>query len=252
MKKITMFNIKGGVGKTTSTLNIGAILANQNKKVLIVDLDPQANITMAFKQYDIDDLSISDLLLYKEKNPEIVIKNTDYKNIDIIPSNINLIPTENEILRDITTLQQGRLKKVLSLLEDKYDYCLIDCPTYPNMLTINALAASDMVMVPIKIDKYSLDGLEYLTDYIENIRYEFNPNLKFGGCFITMYSSTNVNKQTKEALSEMLGDLLYNTVIRQNIVVVESTFTQKPLIDYKKKSNATIDYIELVKEAFNE
>ncbi|MBQ3422861.1 MAG: ParA family protein [Romboutsia sp.] len=250
MKKITMFNIKGGVGKTTSTINVAAVLASQNKKVLIVDLDPQANATMAFKQYDINDLSISDLLLYKEKNICSVIKNTDYENIDIIPSNIKLIPAESEILRNITKAQQTRLKKILLEAEDKYDYCLIDCPTYPNMLTVNALTASDMVMIPIKIDKYSMDGLEYLMDYIEDIRYEFNPNLKLGGCFITMYSNTNVNKQIKDELKEMLGDLLYDTVIRTNIIVVESTFVQKPLIDYKKKSHASIDYEKLVKEVF--
>lgn len=250
MKKVTLFNIKGGVGKTTSTINIAAILAKQGKKVLIVDLDPQANVSMTFNRYDINDDSVSQLLMYETNEIEKVIKSTDYENIDVLPSNINLIHTENEILLDRYRAQQTRLRKILSAVEEKYDYCIIDCPTHVNMLTINALSASDLVMVPIKIDKYALDGLDYLIDRIEEIRNEFNPNLKFGGCFITMDSSTNVNKQIKGALKNMLNDLLYETSIRQNVAVVESTFMQKPLIDYKKKSYANLDYEKLVKEAF--
>lgn len=250
MKKVTIFNIKGGVAKTVSTINIASILAHQNNKVLIIDLDPQSNATKSFNAYDFNGLSISDLLMQKEKDIELVIKNTEYENIDIVPANINLLQAEIDITKHSSIFQQGILKKLLSTVEDKYDYCLIDCPTYPNMLTSNALVASNMVIVPIKIDQFALDGLEYLMDYIEEIRSELNPGLKFGGCFITMYTSTNVNKIIKKDLEDLLGDLLYKTVIRQNVAVIESTFIQKPVIDYKRKCNASIDYTNLVKEVF--
>ncbi|EPZ61149.1 cobQ/CobB/MinD/ParA nucleotide binding domain protein [[Clostridium] sordellii ATCC 9714] len=141
---------------------------------------------MSFKAYDIDALSVSDILLDKEIDIDSVIKKTEYENIDILPSNISLAFTEKKILLDVTRNQQNRLKRVLDKIEDKYDYCIIDCPPSLNMITINALVASDEVIVPIKIDKFALDGLEYLLESIDEIKEEFNPNLQFKGCFVTM------------------------------------------------------------------
>ena len=238
MKKLSILNIKGGVGKTTSTINLASTLAEEGKKVLIVDIDAQSNSTMLFKAYDIDALSVSDILLDKNINVEDVIKGTDFDNIDV------------KILLDVTRNQQNRLKKALEQVEDKYDYCLIDCPPSLNMITINALVASDEVIVPIKIDKFALDGLGYLLESINEIKDEFNENLKFLGCFITMDNSTTVNKEIKKALKDLLGEKMLDTHIRQNISVVESTFEQKPVIYYKSKSNASKDYIKLAKEVF--
>ena len=238
MKKLSILNIKGGVGKTTSTINLASTLAEEGKKVLIVDIDAQSNSTMLFKAYDIDALSVSDILLDKNINVIDVIKDTDFDNIDILPSNISLAFTEKKILLDVTRNQQNRLKKALEQVEDNYDYCLIDCPP------------SDEVIVPIKIDKFALDGLGYLLDSIDEVKDEFNPNLKFLGCFITMDNATTVNKEIKKALKELLGEKMFTTNIRQNISVVESTFEQKPLIYYKSKSNASKDYIKLSKEVF--
>ena len=239
MKKLSILNIKGGVGKTTSTINLASTLAEEGKKVLIVDIDAQSNSTMLFKAYDIDALSVSDILLDKNINVE-----------DVLPSNISLAFTEKKILLDVTRNQQNRLKKALEQVEDKYDYCLIDCPPSLNMITINALVASDEVIVPIKIDKFALDGLGYLLESINEIKDEFNENLKFLGCFITMDNSTTVNKEIKKALKDLLGEKMLDTHIRQNISVVESTFEQKPVIYYKSKSNASKDYIKLAKEVF--
>ena len=174
MKKLSILNIKGGVGKTTSTINLASTLAEEGKKVLIVDIDAQSNSTMLFKAYDIDALSVSDILLDKNINVEDVIKGTDFDNIDVLPSNISLAFTEKKILLDVTRNQQNRLKKALEQVEDKYDYCLIDCPPSLNMITINALVASDEVIVPIKIDKFALDGLGYLLESINEIKDEFN------------------------------------------------------------------------------
>lgn len=250
MKTISVLNIKGGVAKTTSTINLAAILASEGNKVLVVDVDAQSNSTIAFKNYDIDELSVSDVLLHKEMNIFDVIKETEYENIEILPANISLAFTEKKILLDVTRNQQNRLKKALEQVEDKYDYCIIDCPPSLNMITINALVASDEVIVPIKIDKFALDGLEYLLESIEEIKEEFNPNLIFKGCFVTMDSATTVNKEIKKALKSILKDKLFDSSIRQNISVVESTFEQVPVVMYKKNSNASKDYRSLAREVF--
>ena len=177
MKKVSIFNIKGGVAKTTSTANLGACLSQEGKKVLLV-----------FKAYSMDDLTVSDVLLDKHLDIHKVIKKTDFENIDILPANINLTFADRNILIDNTRSQQNRLSKALKNLNNEYDYCLIDCPPSLNMITTNALCASDEVFVPIKIDKFALDGLEYLLESIEDMKDEFNPNLNFKGCFITMDS----------------------------------------------------------------
>lgn len=250
MKKISVLNIKGGVAKTTSAINVAAILADEGNKVLVVDVDAQSNLTMAFKAYDIDDLSVSDILLSKDVDVEEAIKETEYENIDILPANISLAFAEKKILLDITRSQQNRLKKVLDKVSDRYDYCIIDCPPSLNMITINALVASDEVIVPIKIDKFALDGLEYLLESIDEIKEEFNPNLQFKGCFVTMDTSTTVNKEIKKALKNILKDKMFDTSIRQNVTVTEASFEQIPVVNYKKNSNASKDYRSLVKEVF--
>lgn len=250
MKKISIFNIKGGVAKTTSTANFGACLGENGKKVLLVDLDPQSNLTKLFKAYSMEDVSISDLLLDKNLDIGGVIKKTDFENIDILPSNVTLAFTERRILLDVSRSQQNRLAKALEGAENKYDYCLIDCPPALNMITVNALCASDEVLVPIKIDKFALDGLGYLLDSIEEIRDEFNPKLNFKGCFITMDSSTIVNKVIKQELKSVLGEKMYNTSIHQNIKVVESTFEECPVVFSSKKARASLNYKDLSKEIF--
>lgn len=250
MKKISVLNIKGGVAKTTSAINVAAILAEEGNRVLVVDVDAQSNLTMAFKAYDIDGLSVSDILLSKSIEVNEVIKETEHENIDILPSNISLAFAEKKILLDVTRSQQNRLKRILDKIEDKYDYCIIDCPPSLNMITINALVASDEVIVPIKIDKFALDGLEYLLESIDEIKEEFNPTLQFKGCFVTMDTSTTVNKEIKKALKGILKEKMFDTSIRQNVTVTEASFEQIPVVNYKKNSNASKDYRALVKEVF--
>lgn len=249
MKKVSIFNIKGGVAKTTSTANLGACLAQEGKRVLLIDLDPQSNLTKLFKSYNINDLSISDLLIDKNLDASTVIKVTDFKNIDIIPSNVALAFTEKKILLDVNRSQQNRLRKVLAKVEG-YDYCLLDCPPSLNMITVNALVSSDEVFVPIKIDKFALDGLEYLLESIDEIKEEFNPNLNFKGCFITMDNATTVNNVIKQTLKDLLGDKFFKTTIKQNVKVIESTFEECPVVFSSKKARASINYKELCKEVF--
>ncbi|MDQ0149667.1 ParA family protein [Eubacterium multiforme] len=253
MKKteiISLFNIKGGVAKTTSTANLGACLSQYNKKVLLIDLDPQSNLTKLFKAYNIDDLSVANALLDKTVDINNIIKSTDFENIDIIPSNIKLAFAEREILLDVSRSQQNRLSRAIRTLSKDYDYILIDCPPALNMITINALCASTDILVPIKIDKFALDGFEYLMDSIEQIKDEFNPDLNFKGCFITMDTATTVNKTIKKELKLDLKDKLFNTTIKQNVKVIESTFEESPVVFSSKKARASINYKDLVKELF--
>ena len=250
MKKVSIFNIKGGVAKTTSTANLGACLSQQGKKVLLVDLDSQSNLTKLFKTYSIEDLSISYVLLDKNLDIHKAIKRTDFENLDIISANINLTFTERNILLDETRSQQDRLVIALSQINDEYDYCLIDCPPSLNIITVNALCASDEVFVPIKIDKFALDGLEYLLDRISEIKENFNSNLNFKGCFITMDTATTVNKVIKQELKKLLGDKMFDTTIKQNVKVIESTFDECPVVFSNKKARASINYRDLCKEVF--
>ena len=250
MKKVSIFNIKGGVGKTTSALNIAACLSKQGEKVLLVDLDSQANTTRTMGAYDIDGLSISELLLERDMKAKDIIKSTEIDNIDVLPSNIKLSFAERKILLDVSRSQQNRLKKALKEIENEYDYCIIDCPPSLNMITINALCASDEVLVPVKIDKYALDGLGYLIDSVEEIKEEFNPDLNLKGCFITMDTATTVNKKIKQELKNALKDKLFNTTIKQNVKVIESTFLQRPVVFSSAKARASQNYNDLCKEIF--
>ena len=203
------------------------------------------------KKFSLSEGMLNQVSQNVKKANEIEAKNNfNVQYIDIIPAYINLIFTERNILVDNTRSQQNRLSKALSKVNEKYDYCLIDCPPSLNIITVNALCASDEVFVPIKIDKFALDGLEYLLESIEEMKDEFNPNLNFKGCFITMDSATTVNKLIKQELKNLLGDKLFNTTIKQNVKVIESTFEECPVVFSNKKARASINYKELCKEVF--
>ena len=248
MKTTAILNIKGGVGKTVSTVNIGACLSELGHRVLIVDLDPQANATQIFRAYDMDSPCISEVFLDKDASVADIIKPTDYPNIDILPSNISFAFVEAKVISDVTRSQQNRLKKGLSQVKDRYDYCLIDCPPSVGTITINALTAADSVIVPLKIDQFALDGLDHLMTTIFEVRDEFNESLQFLGAFVTEDNNTTVNKVVKETLvaSPMLK--ICNTAIRKNVAVTESTFNQRPVVFDKPNSAASIGYRELTTE----
>lgn len=250
MKKISIMNNKGGVGKTTSTANLGACLSKQGYRVLLIDIDPQGNLSKLFKSYNNDDLSIVDVLLDKNLDIHNIIKRTDFENLDILPANINLTHAEKLILTDENRSQHDRLAEALSKVNKEYDFCLIDCPPSLNLITINALCTSNDVFVPIKIDKFALDGLEHLLGTIEDIKDKFNSKLNFKGCFITMDSATTVNRLIKQELKNLLGDKLFNTTIKQNVKVIESTFEECPVVFRHKKARASLNYKELCNEVF--
>lgn len=244
MKIISVINIKGGVAKTVSTVNIAAELGRRGKSVLVIDLDPQANATKNLNCYEVDRPSTYEML--KGEEPAFVF--TGFDGVHLMPSNIKLILSESEILADTKKSRELRLRKYLRNMKYSYDYVIIDCPPSLGVLTTNALVASEYVLVPIKIDKFALDGFEYLLSSIEEIREEFNPELNLLGVFITMDRATAINREIKGELKNYLGDKLFNTSIRENIDVIKSTFNLMPVTYFNRRANATKDYKALVKE----
>lgn len=245
MKIISFLNIKGGVAKTTSCVNVAAELGRQGKKVLIIDLDPQSNATKYLNVYNPNTKGTYELLA----GEDVPIQGTIYKNLWIVPANINLIMSEAEILADTKKARETRLKKWLnSKKEDSFDYILIDCPPSLGMLSINALAASKYVVVPLKIDKFALDGFEYLMGSIQGVKEEFNDELKLLGILVTMDRSTTINREIKQELKEELGDMLFKQTIRDNVDVIKSTFNSTPVVYFNIRANASKDYKSFVEE----
>ncbi|OPJ63715.1 ParA family protein [Clostridium chromiireducens] len=245
MKIISFLNIKGGVAKTTSCVNVAAELGKQGHKVLLIDLDPQSNATKYLNMYNPNTKGTYELLA----GEDVPIQGTVYKNLWIVPANINLIMSEAEILADTKKARETRLKKWISgKREDTFNYILIDCPPSLGMLSINALAASDYVIVPLKIDKFALDGFEYLMGSIQEVREEFNNKLKTLGILVTMDRATTINRTIKQELKDELGDMLFKQSIRDNVEVIKSTFNTTPVIYFNARANASKDYKSFVEE----
>ena len=254
MKTISIINLKGGVGKTISAINIAHVLATvHNKSVLLIDNDKQGNVSKFFGLHDYNKPSIADALTGKNSLYN-ALHGTAYKNLMVIPSNMNLLNADREILLDVSRPQQTRLKKALT--EDNhslrycgvaFDYCIIDNAPDINMSVINALVASHDVLVPIKVDKFAFDGLEQLSEQIDNIK-EFNPSIRLCGCFITMDTSYSVNMQGAAWLENNTDYPLFQTSIRKTCKIDETTFNGKPILEYSKNSTAAKDYIQLVAE----
>lgn len=247
MRVISIINLKGGVAKTISAINIAYTLVKvHGKKVLLIDNDKQGNTSKFFDLHNYEDKTLADLLTDRNCDINSIIKPTKYEGLDIIPTNMNLLRANKEILLDVSRPQQTRLRTALSQLTNEYDYCIIDNAPDINMTVINALVATDDVLVPIKVDKFAFDGLELLVDQIADVM-EFNENITFKGCFITMYQKNGVNVQGNEHLASSTSYPLFHTVIRKTVKVDETTFVGRPLLDYKK-STAGQDYEKLVKE----
>lgn len=248
MKTISVMNLKGGVAKTISAANIAHILAIVHKKrVLLIDNDKQGNVSKMFGVHDYDAPSIADILTQRKSILEVA-KNTRYENLSVVPANMNLLKANLEILLDTTRPQQTRLRAELRKISDTADFCIIDCAPDINISTINALVTSDLVLIPIKIDNFAFDGLAELKEQIENVREDFNPDIKFM-CFVTCFQNNEVNRQGEEWLKERRAEYpLLDTHIRRSIKVDESTFANAPIIEYSPRCGAAADYKKLVNE----
>ncbi|MCC8418647.1 MAG: AAA family ATPase [Rickettsia endosymbiont of Glossina mortisans submortisans] len=247
MKVIAIVNQKGGVAKTTTTVNLATAFAAVNKKILVIDLDPQGNSSTGFgiSQQQRKN-TIYQVLTNLIKLKDAIIS-TDIPNLEIITSNTNLSAAE----LDLTKLKDREyiLMKLLEEIKILYDYVIIDCPPSLNLLTVNALVASDEVLIPMQCDFYSLEGLSHLLKTIEIIEKKLNPKIKIAGILFTMYDKRNrLTEQVEDDVRKCLGELVFKTVIPRNIKLSEAPSYGKPAIIYDYKCSGAIAYIELTKE----
>jgi len=246
MKILAITNQKGGVGKTTTCVNWAASLAANNKKVLLVDLDPQGNastgsgIDKAHLKY-----SIYHVLIGEKALVDVVVK-SEKGGFDVAPSNRELAGAEVELVNEAE--RETRLKKAISSVKD-YDYILLDCPPALNLVTVNALTAADTVMIPMQCEYYALEGLSDLVNTIKKVRAHLNPRLEIEGLLRTMFDNRNMlANQVSAQLVGHFGKKVYETIIPRNIRLAEAPSYGMPALIYDKSSRGAIAYLELAEE----
>jgi len=244
---IAIANQKGGVGKTTTAVNLSASISNIGKKTLLIDMDPQSNSTTAFgiNPYDIK-ASIYDCIINNKPINEIILK-TEIQFLEIAPSNIDLTGAEIELVPLIA--RESRLKNIIVPIKDNYDFIFIDCPPSLGLLTINTLTASDSVLIPIQCEYYALEGVSKLLNTIELIKKNLNPNLEIEGVLLTMYDSrTTLSQQVGDEIKKYFKEKVYNTIIPRNVRLSEAPSYGKPAILYDIKSAGSEAYLSLARE----
>ena len=248
MRTAAIVNLKGGVGKSTTAINLALIMATVYRyRVLLVDNDIQANVSKFFGVHSYDYKSMENVLRDTDTMAEDVIRSSGRVGLDIIPANMNMDAAAVDLMLDQEANQIVRLKDVLDQVEEQYDYCLIDCPPGVGINVLNALAAADDVIIPIKADKNALDGMEELTEVIEEIR-PYNPGLSLVKCLVTMFTNDISVVKGEEALRKSEYST-FNTHIRYSKKVVDWTYEKrKSLIETTPRSAATRDYKSLAAE----
>lgn len=246
-KIISVANQKGGVGKTTSAINLSAALALKGMKVLVVDCDPQGNATsgLGINKSEVTN-SIYDLIIDECDIKECILKSS-IKNLDVIPSHVNLAGADIELIG--VAQKEFILKKKLEQIKNDYDYIMIDCPPSLNNLTVNSMTAADGVLVPIQCEFYALEGLSQLIYTIDLIKSRLNPSLVIDGIVFTMYDSrTNLSMQVVENVKDNLNQNIYKTVIPRNVRLAEAPSYGQPICIYDPKSSGAEAYNKLAEE----
>ena len=246
-KIIAIANQKGGVGKTTTSVNLGACLASLGKKVLLVDIDPQGNTTsgVGINKADVSDC-IYDVLI-NEVHPREAMVETNVPGLTVIPATIQLAGAEIELVSTIS--REQRLKKSLHMVKDQFDYVLIDCPPSLGILTINSLTAADSVLIPIQCEYYALEGLSQLLNTVRLVQKHLNTSLQIEGVLLTMLDArTNLGIQVIEEVKKYFQQKVYQTIIPRNVRLSEAPSHGQAIITYDPRSKGAEVYLELAKE----
>lgn len=246
-KKIAVINQKGGVGKTTTAVNLGTYLAKSGKKVLILDLDPQGNATSGFGYNKEDITGCVYNVLIDGVSIHRVKKETKQPKLHLAPASMNLAAAEIELVSQLA--REHKLKMAINEVSDTYDYVLIDCPPSLGLLTINGLVASDSVLIPVQAEYYALEGLGQLLTTIKRVRTSLNPNLELLGVLVTMHDRrTTLSRQVEDELKKHFGGKVFDSVIPRSIRLAEAPSHGKAIVDYDKFSKGATAYKNLAKE----
>lgn len=249
-KIIAIANQKGGVGKTTTSINLSACIAAKGKKVLVIDIDPQGNTTSGYgiEKNELEN-TIYELILGDCSIEDCILKEV-FPNISILPSNVNLAAAEIELIG--VEKKEYILKNEVDWVKDKYDFIIIDCPPSLSLLTVNAMTTADSVLVPIQCEYYALEGLSQLIHTVNLVKERLNPELDMDGVVFTMYDSrTNLSAQVVDNVKSHLNQNVYKTLIPRNIRLAEAPSYGKPINMYDPKSAGAESYMSLAEEVIN-
>ncbi|MFC7677198.1 ParA family protein [Mycolicibacterium sp. GCM10028919] len=250
-KVIAMCNQKGGVGKTTSTINLGASLAEYGRRVLLVDLDPQGALSagLGVPHYELDQ-TVHNLLVEPRVSIDQVLYKTRVSGLDLVPSNIDLSAAEIQLVNEVGREQS--LARALYPVLDRYDYVLIDCQPSLGLLTVNGLACADGVIIPTECEYFSLRGLALLTDTVEKVHDRLNPKLSISGILVTRYDPRTVNaREVMARVVERFGDLVFDTVITRTVRFPETSVAGEPITTWAPKSGGALAYRSLAREVID-
>ena len=248
---VSMCNQKGGVGKTTSTINLGAALAEYGRKVLLVDLDPQGALSagLGVPHYELAH-TVHNLLVEPRVGIEDVLIHTRVDGLDLVPSNIDLSAAEIQLVNEVG--REQTLGRALRPVLDRYDYVLIDCQPSLGLLTVNALACSDGVIIPTECEFFSLRGLALLTDTVEKVHERLNPKLSISGILVTRFDTRTVNaREVMGRVLERFGDLVFDTVITRTVRFPETSVAGEPITSWAPKSTGAQAYRALAREVID-
>ncbi len=245
--KLAIVNQKGGVGKSTTSVNLGASLAEIGKKVMIIDVDPQGNATsgLGIDKSSVEN-SIYNVLIDDIAVDEAILK-TNLNKLYILPANIDLAGAEIELVSMMS--RETKLKHALKNVEDNFDYILLDCPPSLGLLTLNALSSADSIIIPIQCEYYALEGLGQLIETVKLVRNNLNKNLEIEGVVLTMYDGrTNLSQQVSEEVNKFFGEKVYKTVIPRNVRLSEAPSFGQPITEYAPDSKGAKMYRKLARE----
>jgi len=246
-KVVSIANQKGGVGKTTTSVNLATVLALKGKKVLMIDADPQGNATSGLGSNKEQELSTYDLLIEDDVKVEDVIVKSQVKRLDLIPSNINLAGAEIQLTALIS--REYRLRTKIDEIKDKYDFVIIDCPPSLGLITLNALTASDSVLIPVQCEYFALEGLGELIKTINIVKMSTNKSLTIEGALLTMYDArTNLSNQVVTEVTKYFGTKVYKNVIPRNVKLSEAPSYGVPITLYDPRSKGAKSYEKFAKE----